>query len=829
MVFITGNIGDGASKMAKTPTILGNLFGQRSQAVVSKPTYEQLLERIHILESEVASRRAVGVSLNGVQNGSEGVPDDVPDLEARCERLFQNRAVGILLVDKALRILRANDQALRILGYSHEELMRMRIPDMLHPEDINAQPIITIDDIRALPRGMTLERHYRRKDGQYVPAEVHLSVFAPHIMMVLFQEVTLRLSTEEALRKANEALEMVYYSGQAAIVGMDRQQRVAFWNPAAEKLFGWSREEVMGKPYPAVPEEDRQAFEAFFGEVMKGRSYNYLEIKRRRKDGAFFHAVSSAGPLRNEIKEVNGLIAILFDITSRKQAEEALKQSEQLYRSLVENTQDGYFISELPSGRFGFLNNRICQLLGYSPREALALTLWDVIEASDHRSLQEALAHWQKGPKIGAAMIFKAKRKDGTSFRAEISGAPVTFADQPAIQGLLRDITENERLQVQLQQAQRMESIGTLAGGVAHDFNNLLMAILGNTTLAKLGVPPKHPISERLENIITYVQDASSLTKQLLEFARGGKYEVRTTELNVLVDKTVQMFARTKKEISVHTTLSPDLWAVEVDRGQIEQVLLNLLVNAWQAMPKGGQISVETANTVLDISYTGAYGVPQGNYVRLSVADNGVGMDKAIQTKIFEPFFTTKDRGRGTGLGLASAYGIIKNHEGIINVYSEEGKGSTFTLYLPAIEKPAVQIKPPVKTKTLTGTENILLVDDETMILQVGKAMLTHLGYQARAACSGQEALDVFAVEKGNIDLIILDMIMPGMSGGETYDRLKSIRSDIKVLLSSGYSLSGEASRILKRGCNGFIQKPFNMEELSCKVREVLDAGACLA
>jgi PAS domain S-box-containing protein len=364
--------------------------------------------------------------------------------------------------------------------------------------------------------------------------------------------------------------------------------------------------------------------------------------------------------LRNAIKEVNGLIAILFDITSRKQAEEALKQSEQLYRSLVENTQDGYFISELPSGRFGFLNNRICQLLGYTPRETLALTLWDVIEASDHHSLQEALAHWQKGPKSAAAMVFRAKRKDGTSFRVEISGAPVTFADQPAIQGLLRDITENERLQLQLQQAQRMESIGTLAGGVAHDFNNLLMAILGNTTLAKLGVPPKHPISERLESIITYVQDASALTKQLLEFARGGKYEVRTTELNVLVYKTVQMFARTKKEISVHTTLSPDLWAVEVDRGQIEQVLLNLLVNAWQAMPKGGKISVETAKTVLDISYTGAYGVPQGNYVRLNVADNGVGMDKAIQTKIFDPFFTTKDRGRGSGLGLASG---LRNYQ----------------------------------------------------------------------------------------------------------------------------------------------------------------------
>ncbi|RJQ67976.1 MAG: response regulator [Desulfobacteraceae bacterium] len=515
-------------------------------------------------------------------------------------------------------------------------------------------------------------------------------------------------------------------------------------------------------------------------------------------------------------------------VNRHRQAEEAPGQSEQLYRSLVENTLDGYFIGEWPSGRFRFLNKRMREMLGYTQEEGLSLTLWEVIEPDDHAAFKSAVDRRQKVEKgVGPPAAYRAKRRDGTYFRAEISSAMVLFEEKPAIQGLLRDITETTRLQAQLQQAQRMESIGTLAGGVAHDFNNLLMAILGNTTMAKLGLDPKHPVYERLENIVTYVQNASALTKQLLEFARGGKYEVRSTVLNSLIEKTVQMFGRAKKELSIHTKLDPELWTAEVDRGQIEQVLLNLLVNAWQAMPEGGRIDIETRNAVIESTYSKAFRITPGNYVCISVADTGIGMEKEVQSKIFEPFFSTKDRSRGTGLGLASAYGIIKNHDGIINVYSEKGKGAKFTIYLPAVEKKLETVPAPAAAKMIPGTEKVLLVDDEQMILEVGQAILVELGYHPCLAHSGQEALDIYTRDKGEIDLVILDMIMPAMSGGETYDRLKAIRPDVKVLLSSGYSLSGEAARILNRGCNGFIQKPFNIEELSRKIREVLDGESC--
>jgi PAS domain S-box-containing protein len=591
-------------------------------------------------------------------------------------------------------------------------------------------------------------------------------------------------------------------------------------------MFGWPRQEVLGKPYPAVPEGQGELFDNYFKRVMEGQTFDYLELNHQRKDGALFFAVSTTGPLRNDKKEVIGLISYMFNITERKQAEQALQQSEQRYRSLVENTQDGYFVVDLPTGRFLFLNQRICQLLGYTRPEGLALTLWDVIATEDHALVRETVERWQKSQKVSSmANIYRAKRKDGTTFRAEISGAVVTFEDRPAMQGLLRDITEKERLQQQLQQAQRMESIGTLAGGVAHDFNNLLMAIMGNATLAKLGVSLDHPAYERIDNVVNYVKDASALTKQLLEFARGGKYEVKATDLNQLVDKTATMFGRTKKEITVHTHLFPELWTVEVDRGQIEQVLLNLLVNAWQAMPEGGQIVVETTNERLDSAYCDAFNIVPGNYVCVSVTDTGIGMDKEIQSKIFEPFFSTKDRGRGTGLGLASAYGIVKNHEGTISVYSEKGKGAKFNIYLPAVEKPVETVEEKIEAKTVVGTENILLVDDEQMILDIGKAMLAELGYHPLVARSGQDALAIYAKEKTKIDLVILDMIMPVMGGGDTYDRLKVLDSGVKVLLASGYSLSGEASHILNRGCNGFIQKPFNLEELSRKIRMVLDSG----
>ena len=385
----------------------------------------------------------------------------------------------------------------------------------------------------------------------------------------------------------------------------------------------------------------------------------------------------------------------------------------------------------------------------------------------------------------------------------------------------VRDITRHKNLERQLAQAERMDSIGRLAGGVAHDFNNILMGIQGRVSLMILDADPDHPFVEHLNGIDTYVKNASELTGQLLGFARGGKYEVKVTDLNKLIHDNLIMFGRTKKELRVKSALQADLWATEVDQVQLGQVFLNLFVNAWEAMPAGGELSVKTENTHMDRNFLKMHGLPVGKYIKIEVIDSGIGIDEDTQSRIFDPFFTTKGLGKGTGLGLASTYGIVKNHKGVITVDSCPGQGTTFTIYLTASEKAVVEEKKSVGT-VVNGSETVLLVDDEDMIVDVGSQILKRLGYHVLTAKNGMEALEMYATRQNEIDCIILDMVMPDQNGGETYDRLKQLNGDIKVLLSSGYTRDGQASEILNRGCNGFIQKPFTMEKLSCKIREVL-------
>jgi CheY-like chemotaxis protein len=336
-----------------------------------------------------------------------------------------------------------------------------------------------------------------------------------------------------------------------------------------------------------------------------------------------------------------------------------------------------------------------------------------------------------------------------------------------------------------------------------------------------LDIGEDHPQYERLKTIEQHVRLGADLTKQLLGFARGGKYEAKTTDVNELVRNSSEMFGRTKKEIFIHSKYQEDLLPAELDRGQIEHVLLNLYLNAWQVMPDGGELFIETENVTLDEHYVKPYNVKPGKYVKISITDTGAGMDKATQQRIFEPFFTTKEMGRGTGLGLASAYGIVKNHGGHINVYSEKGEGTTFSIYLPASEK-EIPEKMELTKSVVKGTGTILLVDDEDMVIGVGEQMLKTLGYEVLLARSGREAIEIYTDNQEKVDMVILDMIMPGMGGGEACDRMKEISPDIKVLLSSGYSMDGQAAEILKRGCNGFIQKPFSVNELSEKIGEIL-------
>ncbi len=387
---------------------------------------------------------------------------------------------------------------------------------------------------------------------------------------------------------------------------------------------------------------------------------------------------------------------------------------------------------------------------------------------------------------------------------------------------VLRDITESKRIQRQLQRDQKLEAISLLSGIIAHEFNNLFMGIQGNVSLMMAEIDGGRPLYEKLKRIEEYVSRGHEVTKQLLGFSTEGKYEVRPTDVNKLVKRSADSFVSTRQEIKIYTRFQKDIWMVEADEGQIEQVLLNIYLNAWHAMFEGGELNLETENVFVEDDYAEFFGVAQGHYVKISATDTGAGMDQVTQAMIFEPFFTTKGTGTGTGLGLAFSRRTINNHGGVINVYSEKGRGTTFNIYLPASENQAIK-SAQGRVEVLRGTETVLLVDDETMILDVGQEMLNEMGYKVLPVRSGSEAVEVYEKNKGEIDLVILDLIMPGVDGAKAYDQIKEINPEVKALLASGYGITSQVNSILEKGCNGFIQKPFNMRGLSQKIRKILD------
>lgn len=515
----------------------------------------------------------------------------------------------------------------------------------------------------------------------------------------------------------------------------------------------------------------------------------------------------------------------------KKDMERRLWESEKKYRLLVENIP-GIVFTGYKDWSIDFIDNKIETVAGYNMEDFNSRKLkWvDIVVKDDIEKIKKIFTEALKSNKT-YIREYRIRSKKGEILWIQQRGQ-IICDDQGeilSISGVFFDISdlkraeeEKKKLEARLQQVQKMEAIGTLAGGMAHDFNNLLMAIQGNTSLMLVDTDISHPHYQRLKHIEQSVRIAADLTRQLLGFAKGGRYEVKLTDLNEIVKRTSSMFGRTKKEIKIHTKYQEDIWTVKADQRQIEQVLSNLYANAWHAMPGGGELYLRTENITLDENYVKPLSVEPGRYVKISVTDTGVGMDEATQKRIFEPFFTTKEMGRGTGLGLASVYGIIRNHGGIINVYSEKGEGTTFNIYLQASEKEVIKEKE-MPEELLKGTETILLVDDQDMIIDVGQGMLKALGYTVLVARSGKEAIELHKANRDKIDMVILDMIMPGGGGGETYDQMKEITPDIKVLLSSGYSIDGQATEILERGCNGFIQKPFSMNELSLKIREILD------
>ncbi len=665
---------------------------------------------------------------------------------------------------------------------------------------------------------------------------------------------------EEKYRGIFDNIQDVYY--EASFDG-----RILEISPSIENVSKYTRKELIDANLELLYQdpEDRQRLLEILTDEGKVTDY---EITMTNKDGAIEHCAINASVKQNAQGQPEKIIGSLRVITFRKKAEmelrryqeqleelvyertrdledsnrklldqvearrekeEALRKSEEKYRSIIENMENGYYEFDL-NGNMVFFNDTLVEMLGYTPDELMGLNCRAYLEPE---TAQKVIDKYESIRRTGRPINlerYTIVRKDGTRRTIEWTAELITDANGEAAgyRGVVLDISdkikaekEKARFQSRLQQIQRLEGIGTLAGGVAHDFNNLLMGIQGNVSLMLLDIDKADPQYEKLKGIEACVKGGSDLTRQLLGFARGGKYIVRAVDFNQVIQNTARMFGRTRKEITIHEKMARDLWTVMADQNQIEQVLLNMYINAWQAMPDGGQIYLESKNVDLDEEFARQFEIKPGRYVQISVADTGVGIDEATQQKIFEPFFTTKEIGRGTGLGLASAYGIIKNHGGAIDFISKVGEGTTFYIYLPASEK-EVKKRSAINGVLAMGSETILLVDDEPVILKVNKPMLEQLGYTVLAASGGREAIEIYDTEFERIDMVILDMIMPDLGGGAVFDHLKSVRPDVKVLLSTGYSLTGQAEEILSRGCSGFIQKPFNINQLSAKIREVL-------
>ena len=642
-------------------------------------------------------------------------------------------------------------------------------------------------------------------------------------------------------------------------------------SPSIEKISQYRRQELIGKTILKIYADPSQRKDIVQMMIDKGR-INDHEVVFKDKDGRLKHCSLNSTVLRTTSGKPYRIIGSLRDIHDRIRAEKELRRyknqleklvrertaklqeandglvseierrrgteaqlriSEEKYRSILDTIEEAYFETDR-SGTLVFVNDAASRIMGYTAAELRGMHFRHFSDHQPTRELIEAFRTMIRSGKPVRVITQPVITKNGTRKVLDLSATLIRDASGTltGFRGLARDVTdsiaaqkEKEKLQGQLNHAQRMEAVGTLAGGIAHDFNNLLMGIMGNVSLLNTKLGKSSPLSDYIDAIEQCVESGATLTRQLLGYARGGKYQVTTVNLNDTVQRTADMFGRTKKEIQIQFSFQEDIWPVEADQGQVDQVLVNLYVNAWQAMTEDMTLILSTANVVLDKAYTQAFNVPPGAYVAVNVQDRGKGIAPEIMKRIFEPFFTTKKMGRGTGLGLASAFGIIKNHGGIIDVKSRLENGTTFTIYLPAASRKKAEqpIRESEYPHDHTGT--LLVVDDEPYVLKSVSDALKDLGYDVISASGGYEAVALFEKDKDRIDGVLLDMVMPDLNGRQVLTRLKEIKPSIKVVLSSGYSLNGLGSDSRHLPGDGFIQKPFQIEQLAAAIGSVLHRG----
>ena len=728
---------------------------------------------------------------------------------------------AIVVVDTEGRFVEFNTAAHEGLGYTREEFIHMAVSDIQaeHTPEIIRRNLEQTHE----QGGLVFETKHRRHGGEIRDVRVSLTPLGirdNQFFAIVWTDLTERKQMEEALRRSEERHRNIVQAAMDGYVLMDMEGRLIEVNESYCRMSGYSAEELLGMRASQL-EADHSAEEiAAHSRWMMEQGQTRFETRHRRKDGAVYDIEIS---IQHRPAEGGQLVCFLRDISERKQAEKAVQR----LTAAIEQAAEVIVITD-PEGNIEYVNPAFERLTGYGRDEALGQN--PRILKSGQQDDTFYMELWRT---ISSGSTWRGrlvnKRNDGTVFTEDATISPVRDEAGRIVNYVAakRDISEEVRLQGQLFHAQKMESVGRLAGGVAHDFNNMLGVILGHTELALECAKPEDSIRAALQEIHKATIRSADLTRQLLAFARKQTISPKVIALNDCISGVLTMLKRLIGEnVELGWFPGRDLLPVKIDPSQVDQLLANLAVNARDAISEVGKITIATENISLtDLPIANREGVAPGDYVLLTVSDNGAGMSQEVIDHIFEPFFTTKDVGRGTGLGLSTVYGIVKQNSGFLNVDSEPGRGATFKIYLPCapMQVPGVSQAGSAK-KVLTGTETVLLVEDERAILALGKAILERQGYTVLAARGPAEALSMAQSHKDPVHLLITDVIMPEMNGRELRDRLQAVKQGFKCIFMSGYTADVIAHHgVLDQGID-FLQKPFSVKALAQKVRDVLDS-----
>ncbi len=760
----------------------------------------------------------------------------VQKAEENYRSIFEHAVEGIFQSTPEGRFLTVNPAMARILGYDSPEEAIRDVTDIthqiyVHPEDRTESA--RREQAEGVLKGFEFEAY--RKDGEKIWLSLNRRSVRDENGIVLYREGRVediterkkaeaeqaRLNTE--IREERERLNTVVATVPGVVFEAwgrpDTGNSTDFVSEYVGPMTGYNVSEWFSMPgfwlsivHP--DDKERVAREANLHFAEGGNAA--LEFRWIRKDERIIWVRAHTIVICDKEGTPVGVRGVVIDVTEHRRAENALRESEERYRDLVENAHDIIFSHDL-HGNYSSVNRH---------EECLSLNIADTIAPEHVNKAREMMSKKLAGEKVSAYEV-ELVAKDGKRIPVEVNTKLILQDGVPVgVQGIARDVTKRKQLEEQLRQSQKMEAIGQLAGGVAHDFNNLLTAINGYSSLALQRVEDGHPVKPYLEEVKKAGDRAANLTRQLLAFGRKQILQPVVLNLNAVISDMNKMLRRLiGEDIELTAKLDPDLGRVMADPGQIEQVLVNLIVNARDAMPQGGNLTIETTNVEFDSDYvSGQLGVQAGSYVKLAVSDTGVGMDEETRNRIFEPFFTTKEKGKGTGLGLSTVYGIVKQSGGNIWVYSGPGKGTTFKVYLPQVESIARASKEKVaEAAPRGGSETVLLVEDEEVVRGLARRILEQAGYSVVEARKADEAIR-FCEEHGNeVDLLLTDVVMPEMSGKELADRLKTQRPDLKMLFMSGYTDEAIVHHGVLDSSVEFIQKPFTPAGLIEKVRDVLD------